>query len=91
MRSRWNLPVYIGYLLMCIVVIAVFAVLPLGLVFPWQSPYKVTATFRTGDGILKNNEVFMNGTRVAVPPLKCLSKLPTAVPWTVSIATTTCP
>ena len=64
MRSRWNLPVYVVYTVICVVVIAIFAVLPLGLVFPWQSPFRVTATFRTGDGILVNNEVFMNGTKV---------------------------
>jgi phospholipid/cholesterol/gamma-HCH transport system substrate-binding protein len=63
MRSRWNLPVYIVYVIFCCLVIG-FIIGQMGLTFPWQHPYRVTATFRTGDGILVNNEVFMNGIKV---------------------------
>src|SRR2546421_3099334 len=63
MRSRWNLPVYIVYAVICCAVISVI-VGKLELTYPWSHPYRLAATFRTGDGILVNNEVFMNGTKV---------------------------
>jgi phospholipid/cholesterol/gamma-HCH transport system substrate-binding protein len=63
MRSRLNLPVYIGYVIFSCFVIGLI-VSQMGLTAPWQHPYKVAAVFRTGDGILENNEVFMNGTKV---------------------------
>ena len=31
---------------------------------PWSHPYQVTATFTDADGVLANNEVFLNGTKV---------------------------
>jgi phospholipid/cholesterol/gamma-HCH transport system substrate-binding protein len=63
MRSRWNLPIYLIFAAICVVVIGVI-VGQMGLTYPWAHPYRLTAVFRTGDGILVNNEVFMNGTKV---------------------------
>src|SRR5262245_9088641 len=36
----------------------------MGITLPWSSPYRVTAVFQNGAGILANNEVFMNGTKI---------------------------
>lgn len=63
MRSRWNLPIYLAYVALSLVVIA-FIVVQMGLTFPWSHPYTITATFSDAADILTNNEVFMNGTRV---------------------------
>jgi virulence factor Mce-like protein len=63
MRSRWNLPIYLAYILGCVFVLGMIV---RGLEFnvPWSHPYQVTATFTDADSILPNNEVFMNGTKV---------------------------
>jgi phospholipid/cholesterol/gamma-HCH transport system substrate-binding protein len=63
MRSRWNLPVYILYVAFCLF-IAGLVVAGIGVTVPWAHPYKVTAVFKSGDGILKDNEVFLNGVKV---------------------------
>ena len=63
MRSRWNLPIYIVYTVLCLFVLG-FIVAQLNFVAPWSHPYQVTATFADADGSLANNEVFMNGTKV---------------------------
>lgn len=63
MRSRWNLPIYVAYLGLCITALG-FIVLQMGVTLPWSHPYKVTAVFQNGAGILANNEVFMNGTKI---------------------------
>jgi len=63
MRSRWNLPIYLIFAAICTVVLGVI-VTQMGLTYPWEHPYRLNAVFRTGDGILVNNEVFMNGTKV---------------------------
>lgn len=63
MRSRWNLPVYVVYVALCLS-IAIALVLRIGVVLPWNHPYQVTAVFKSGDGILANNEVFLNGVQV---------------------------
>jgi phospholipid/cholesterol/gamma-HCH transport system substrate-binding protein len=63
MRSRWNFPIYIAYLGVCITALG-FIVLQMGVTLPWSHPYKVTATFRDAAGILANNEVLMNGTKI---------------------------
>jgi phospholipid/cholesterol/gamma-HCH transport system substrate-binding protein len=62
-RSRWNLPIYIVYLLISIGVIG-FILAQVGLPAPWSHPYSVTATFSDAADILTNNEVFMNGVKV---------------------------
>jgi phospholipid/cholesterol/gamma-HCH transport system substrate-binding protein len=62
-RSRWNLPIYVAYVGLCITALG-FIVLQMGITLPWSHPYRVTATFRDGAGILANNEVFMNGTKI---------------------------
>lgn len=63
MRSRWNLPIYLGFVAICVFVLGMIV---RGLEFsvPWSHPYQVTATFTDADSILPNNEVFMNGTKV---------------------------
>ena len=63
MRSRWNLPIYVGYLFVCLLVLG-FIVRGLEFSVPWSHPYQVTATFTDADSILPNNEVFLNGTKV---------------------------
>jgi phospholipid/cholesterol/gamma-HCH transport system substrate-binding protein len=63
MRSRWNLPIYIAYVAICITAVG-FIVLQMGVSLPWSSPYRVSATFRDAAGVLANNEVFMNGTKI---------------------------
>jgi phospholipid/cholesterol/gamma-HCH transport system substrate-binding protein len=63
MRSRWNLPIYVAYVVGCLFVLGLI-VSQLSYVAPWSHPYQVTATFADADGILANNEVFMNGTKV---------------------------
>ncbi len=63
MRSRWNLPVYLVYVVLCLS-IAGYLVLRIGVVLPWNHPYQVSAVFRSGDGILQNNEVFLNGVQI---------------------------
>ena len=63
MRSRWNLPIYLVYAAICLLV-AGFIVSQIGVQVPWSHPYEVTAVFRSGDGILANNEVFLNGVKV---------------------------
>jgi phospholipid/cholesterol/gamma-HCH transport system substrate-binding protein len=63
MRSRWNLPIYLAYVAICITALG-FIVLQMGITLPWSNPYRLTATFRDGAGILANNEVFMNGTKI---------------------------
>jgi virulence factor Mce-like protein len=62
-RSRWNLPIYVVYAVFCLVV-AGYIVSQIGLQVPWNHPNEVTAVFRSGDGILPNNEVFLNGVKV---------------------------
>jgi phospholipid/cholesterol/gamma-HCH transport system substrate-binding protein len=63
MRSRWNLPIYLLYLVFSLGVIG-FIVGQVGVGGPWSHPYAVTATFSDAADILQNNEVFMNGTKV---------------------------
>jgi phospholipid/cholesterol/gamma-HCH transport system substrate-binding protein len=63
MRSRWNLPIYVAYVGLCITALG-FIVLQMGITLPWSSNYKVSAMFRDSAGVLANNEVFMNGTKV---------------------------
>ncbi|MFI5313407.1 MAG: MlaD family protein [Candidatus Dormibacteria bacterium] len=63
MRSRWNLPIYLGYMLLCLLVLG-FVVRGLEFSVPWTHPYQLTATFTDADSILPNNEVFLNGTKV---------------------------
>jgi phospholipid/cholesterol/gamma-HCH transport system substrate-binding protein len=63
MRSRWNLPIYLGYVALCVMVLG-FVVRGLEFTVPWSHPYQVTATFTDADSILPNNEVFLNGTKV---------------------------
>jgi phospholipid/cholesterol/gamma-HCH transport system substrate-binding protein len=63
MRSRWNLPIYVGYMALCLLVLG-FVVRGLEFSVPWSHPYQVTATFSDADGVLPNNEVFLNGTKV---------------------------
>ncbi|HET9050669.1 MAG TPA: MlaD family protein [Candidatus Dormibacteraeota bacterium] len=63
MRSRWNAPVYAAYAVICALV-AVVIVAQIGVSPWWVHHYQVTAVFRSGDGILKDNEVFLNGVKV---------------------------
>lgn len=63
MRSRWNLPIYLAYAAVCLVVLGFIAV-HLNVRTPWSHPYTVSATFADADSILVNNEVLMNGTKV---------------------------
>src|SRR5258708_10150105 len=63
MRSGWSLPSYVAYVGLCITALG-FIVLQMGITLPWSHPYKLTAVFQNGAGILANNEVFMNGTKV---------------------------
>ena len=63
MRSRWNFPIWVGYVAVCITALG-FIVLQMGITLPWAHPYRLTATFRDAAGILANNEVFMNGTKI---------------------------
>lgn len=63
MRSRWNLPIYIVYLVISMTVIG-YILVQVGLPAPWSHPYSVTATFSDAADILTNNEVYMNGVKV---------------------------
>jgi phospholipid/cholesterol/gamma-HCH transport system substrate-binding protein len=63
MRSRWNLPIYLAYLVICLAVIG-FIVVQVGVTVPWSHPYTVTAVFADGADILTNNEVYMDGVKV---------------------------
>ncbi len=63
MRSRWNLPIYIVYLAMSLLVIG-FIVAQVGVPLPWSHQYSVTAYFADAADILPNNEVYMDGTKV---------------------------
>lgn len=63
MRSRWNLPIYLVYLVLCLGVIG-YIVGQMGLSLPGAHPYAVTITLHDAAGLLPNNEVFMNGTKV---------------------------
>jgi phospholipid/cholesterol/gamma-HCH transport system substrate-binding protein len=63
MRSRWNLPIYIAYLVISLAAIG-FIVMQMGITLPGSHPYAITATFADAADILNNNEVFMNGTKV---------------------------
>ena len=63
MRSRWNPTIVLVYIAACLGVLG-YIVAQMGLVYPWQHPYALTVNFTTADGILSNNEVFMNGTKV---------------------------
>ena len=63
MRSRWNLPIYAVYAVLCVVVIG-YIVGQMGLTAPGSNPYHLTVTFKDAAGLLQNNEVYMNGTRV---------------------------
>jgi phospholipid/cholesterol/gamma-HCH transport system substrate-binding protein len=63
MRSRWNLPVTLAYMAVCALVLAAIVV-NIGVRWPWQHPFRVTAVFSDGNGILAGNEVFMDGVRV---------------------------
>ena len=63
MRSRWNLPIYLAYLLISVLAIG-FIIAQMGLTAPWVHRYTVTAVFSDAADILTNNEVYMNGTKV---------------------------
>ena len=63
MRSRWNFPIYITYLVISVLAIG-YIVAQMGLAAPWTHRYTVTAVFSDAADILTNNEVYMNGTRV---------------------------
>ena len=63
MRSRWNLPIWVAYVGVCVLALG-FIMRGLQFGVPWSHPYQVTATFTDADSILANNEVFMNGTKV---------------------------
>jgi phospholipid/cholesterol/gamma-HCH transport system substrate-binding protein len=63
MRSRWNMPIYVAYVALCITALG-FIVLQMGITLPWSHPYSLTATFRNGAGILTGNEVLMNGSKI---------------------------
>jgi phospholipid/cholesterol/gamma-HCH transport system substrate-binding protein len=63
MRSRWNLPIYLVYLAISLVVIG-FIVTEVGVTPPWSHPYSVTAIFTDAADILTNNDVYMDGVKV---------------------------
>jgi phospholipid/cholesterol/gamma-HCH transport system substrate-binding protein len=63
MRSRWNLPIYLVYLAVSLVVIG-FIVTEVGVTMPWAHPYSVTAIFTDAADILTNNDVYMDGVKV---------------------------
>jgi virulence factor Mce-like protein len=63
MRSRWNMPIYIAYVGLCITALG-FIVLQMGITLPWAQTYRVSAMFHDAAGVLANNEVFMNGTKI---------------------------
>lgn len=63
MRSRLNLGVTVAYLAICAVVLAGI-VASIGITWPWQHPYQLTAVFSGGSGILPKNEVFVDGVKV---------------------------
>jgi phospholipid/cholesterol/gamma-HCH transport system substrate-binding protein len=63
MRSRWNLFVTLAYTAICALVL-VAIVVSIGITFPWQHPFQLTAVFSSGDGILAKNEVYISGVKV---------------------------
>jgi len=62
-RSRWNFPIYIGYLIFSLLVIG-YIIAQVGIAAPWSHQFSVTAKFTNAADILVNNEVFMNGTKI---------------------------
>jgi phospholipid/cholesterol/gamma-HCH transport system substrate-binding protein len=63
MRSRINLVVTVVYLAICAIVL-VGIVASVGITWPWQHPYRLTAVFTGGSGILPKNEVYVDGVKV---------------------------
>ena len=63
MRSRWNLPIYLGYLVIALGGIG-FIVAQMGISAPWTHRHTVTAVFTDAADILNNNEVYLDGVRV---------------------------
>src|SRR6202007_3224777 len=63
MRSRINLVVTVAYLAICAVVL-VGIVASIGITWPGQHPYRLTAVFSGGSGILPKNEVYVDGVKV---------------------------
>ena len=63
MRSRWNLPIYVAYLVVSLAAIG-FIVAQVGVTLPWSHPYTVTAVFSDAADILTNNQVYMDGVKV---------------------------
>ncbi len=63
MRSRWNLPIYLVYLVISVLASA-FIISQMGVAAPWTHRYSVTAVFSDAADILTNNEVYLNGTKV---------------------------
>ena len=64
MRSRWNFPIYVAYVLLSLTVLGFIVVQARFITLPGSHPYTVTAMFTDAADILNNNEVYMNGTRV---------------------------
>src|SRR5713101_5233639 len=63
MRSRWNLPVYIAYVLLCCSALG-FIVLQLGIRLPGSQVYQLSADVPDAAGLLANNDVLINGVKV---------------------------
>lgn len=64
MRSRWNFPIYVAYIVLSLTVLGFIVVQARFITLPGSSPYTVTAVFTDAADILNNNEVYMNGTRI---------------------------
>lgn len=63
MRSRWNLPIFVVYTVICSMVIG-YVVAQLGINRPGTHTYSVSIDFHDAASLLAKNEVFMNGSRV---------------------------
>ena len=63
MRSKSNLPVFIGYALICLLVLG-YMVTQMGGEFFLQSPYHFKAVFTSGSQLVAGDDVTIAGLRV---------------------------
>lgn len=63
MRSRWNLPVFVGYAVVCVLVLGVLLIEMSGSGL-FQPTYRLDAAFATASDLVAGDDVTMSGVRV---------------------------